>query len=224
MPDLRRQVPQDASRPGPSRRAVPALRLLRACTRSVAVPPRPNRPHAWEPPRPALRPRAKHRRGDRGPAGSRLPQRRHHPRGGDGGRRHHRDPPPRRLLRRGHLQPCARARPRGPQSDERGPPRAATGRRRLLHAARRLRAGRDLRRPLDRHARGAATRLRPVQPRARLRPRHTRAAEQRRIRRRRACRYTEELEPAERARYALQDGGATEREDVVFVATKPAHS
>lgn len=37
-------------------------------------------------------------------------------------------------------------------------------------------------------------------------------------------RYTEELEPAERARYALQDGGATEREDVVFVATKPAHS
>jgi SAM-dependent methyltransferase len=37
-------------------------------------------------------------------------------------------------------------------------------------------------------------------------------------------RYTEELEPAERARYALQDGDATAREDVVFVATKPTHS
>ncbi len=36
-------------------------------------------------------------------------------------------------------------------------------------------------------------------------------------------RYTEELDPADRARYALQDGDATEREDVVFVAVKPAH-
>jgi SAM-dependent methyltransferase len=35
-------------------------------------------------------------------------------------------------------------------------------------------------------------------------------------------RYTEELEPAERARYALQDGDATAREDVVFVATRPS--
>jgi SAM-dependent methyltransferase len=35
-------------------------------------------------------------------------------------------------------------------------------------------------------------------------------------------RYTEELDPADRARYALQDGDATAREDVVFVATKPA--
>lgn len=34
-------------------------------------------------------------------------------------------------------------------------------------------------------------------------------------------RYTEELDPADRARYALQDGDATEREDVVFVAVKP---
>lgn len=34
-------------------------------------------------------------------------------------------------------------------------------------------------------------------------------------------RYTEELDPADRARYALQDGSATEREDVVFVAVKP---
>lgn len=34
-------------------------------------------------------------------------------------------------------------------------------------------------------------------------------------------RYTEELDPADRARYALQDGDATEREDVVFVAAKP---
>jgi SAM-dependent methyltransferase len=34
-------------------------------------------------------------------------------------------------------------------------------------------------------------------------------------------RYTEELDPALRARYALQQGDATEREDVVFVATKP---
>ncbi len=36
-------------------------------------------------------------------------------------------------------------------------------------------------------------------------------------------RYTEELDPADRARYALQDGDATAREDVVFVAAKPAH-
>lgn len=35
-------------------------------------------------------------------------------------------------------------------------------------------------------------------------------------------RYTEELDRADRARYALQDGDATEREDVVFVASKPA--
>jgi SAM-dependent methyltransferase len=35
-------------------------------------------------------------------------------------------------------------------------------------------------------------------------------------------RYTEELDPADRARYALQDGDATAREDVVFVAAKPA--
>ena len=35
-------------------------------------------------------------------------------------------------------------------------------------------------------------------------------------------RYTEELDPADRARYALQDGDATEREDVVFVAVKPS--
>lgn len=35
-------------------------------------------------------------------------------------------------------------------------------------------------------------------------------------------RYTEELNPADRARYALQAGDATEREDVVFVATKPS--
>jgi SAM-dependent methyltransferase len=35
-------------------------------------------------------------------------------------------------------------------------------------------------------------------------------------------RYTEELEPAMRARYALQDGDATAREDVVFVAARPA--
>jgi SAM-dependent methyltransferase len=35
-------------------------------------------------------------------------------------------------------------------------------------------------------------------------------------------RYTEELDPADRARYALQAGDATEREDVVFVAAKPA--
>lgn len=35
-------------------------------------------------------------------------------------------------------------------------------------------------------------------------------------------RYTEELDPADRARYALQDGSATEREDVVFVAVKPS--
>jgi SAM-dependent methyltransferase len=34
-------------------------------------------------------------------------------------------------------------------------------------------------------------------------------------------RYTEELDPAMRARYALQDGDATAREDVVFVAAKP---
>jgi hypothetical protein len=34
-------------------------------------------------------------------------------------------------------------------------------------------------------------------------------------------RYTEELDSADRARYALQDGDATEREDVVFVAVKP---
>jgi SAM-dependent methyltransferase len=34
-------------------------------------------------------------------------------------------------------------------------------------------------------------------------------------------RYTEELDPADRARYALQDGDATAREDVVFVAAKP---
>lgn len=34
-------------------------------------------------------------------------------------------------------------------------------------------------------------------------------------------RYTEELDPAMRARYALQDGDATAREDVVFVATRP---
>lgn len=34
-------------------------------------------------------------------------------------------------------------------------------------------------------------------------------------------RYTEELDPAERARYALQEGDATEREDIVFVAVKP---
>lgn len=37
-------------------------------------------------------------------------------------------------------------------------------------------------------------------------------------------RYTEELDPAMRARYALQDGDATAREDVVFVATKPGHA
>jgi SAM-dependent methyltransferase len=36
-------------------------------------------------------------------------------------------------------------------------------------------------------------------------------------------RYTEELDRADRARYALQPGDATEREDVVFVAAKPAH-
>jgi SAM-dependent methyltransferase len=35
-------------------------------------------------------------------------------------------------------------------------------------------------------------------------------------------RYTEELDPADRARYALQDGDATAREDVVFVAMRPA--
>jgi SAM-dependent methyltransferase len=35
-------------------------------------------------------------------------------------------------------------------------------------------------------------------------------------------RYTEELDAADRARYALQDGDATVREDVVFVAAKPA--
>ena len=35
-------------------------------------------------------------------------------------------------------------------------------------------------------------------------------------------RYTEELDPADRARYALLDGDATEREDVVFVAVKPS--
>ncbi len=35
-------------------------------------------------------------------------------------------------------------------------------------------------------------------------------------------RYTEELDPADRARYALQDGDATAREDVVFVAVKPS--
>lgn len=34
-------------------------------------------------------------------------------------------------------------------------------------------------------------------------------------------RYTEELDPADRARYALQDGDATARADVVFVATTP---
>lgn len=34
-------------------------------------------------------------------------------------------------------------------------------------------------------------------------------------------RYTEELDPTMRARYALQDGDATAREDVVFVAAKP---
>jgi SAM-dependent methyltransferase len=34
-------------------------------------------------------------------------------------------------------------------------------------------------------------------------------------------RYTEELDPTMRARYALQDGDATAREDVVFVAVKP---
>lgn len=34
-------------------------------------------------------------------------------------------------------------------------------------------------------------------------------------------RYTEELDPADRARYALQDGDATARGDVVFVATTP---
>lgn len=37
-------------------------------------------------------------------------------------------------------------------------------------------------------------------------------------------RYTEELDPAMRARYALQDGDATAREDVVFVATRPRPS
>lgn len=37
-------------------------------------------------------------------------------------------------------------------------------------------------------------------------------------------RYTEELDPAMRARYALQDGDATAREDVVFVATRPGPS
>jgi len=35
-------------------------------------------------------------------------------------------------------------------------------------------------------------------------------------------RYTEELDSADRTRYALQDGDATEREDVVFVAVKPS--
>jgi SAM-dependent methyltransferase len=34
-------------------------------------------------------------------------------------------------------------------------------------------------------------------------------------------RYTEELDPADRARYALQDGDATARADVMFVATTP---
>lgn len=34
-------------------------------------------------------------------------------------------------------------------------------------------------------------------------------------------RYTEELDPKLRARYALQEGDATAREDVIFVATKP---
>jgi SAM-dependent methyltransferase len=37
-------------------------------------------------------------------------------------------------------------------------------------------------------------------------------------------RYTEELDPAMRARYALQEGDATAREDVVFVATRPGHA
>jgi SAM-dependent methyltransferase len=37
-------------------------------------------------------------------------------------------------------------------------------------------------------------------------------------------RYTEELPPAARARYALQDGDATAREDVIFVASKPTRT